>query len=301
MKDIFEIKSISDYNNWVGVKTFHPLISIIDFSKTKPHDMGSTPKMSLGFYFIALKEVNCGDIIYGRNYYDYQEGTLVFIGPGQVYSVIKSTEPVQPKGMALIFHPDLIRGTTLGQNIREYSFFSYEVHEALHLSENEKSIVMDCFSKIESELGHSIDKHSKTLIVSNIEMLLKYSVRFYDRQFITRSNVNHDVLAGFEKLLEEYFSSEKPHTLGLPSVRYCAEMLHLSTNYFGDLIKKETGKSPLEHIQLKLIAIAKERIFDTSKSISEIAYDLGFKHPPHFTKIVKQIVGLTPLEYRSMN
>ena len=257
--------------------------------------------MRLGFYFIALKEVKCGDIVYGRNHYDYQDGTLVFIGPRQVYSVIREQEPVKPKGMALIFHPDLIRGTTLGQNINDFSFFSNNVHEALHLSEKERMIILDYFSKIKSEFEHSIDKHSKTLIVSNIEMLLKYSVCFYDRQFITRSNVNNDILANFEKLMNEYFSSEKTQTIGLPSVRYFAEMLYLSTNYFGDLIKKETGKSPLEHIQSKLIEIAKEKIFDTSKSISEIAYDLGFKHPPHFTKIFKQNVGLTPLEYRSMN
>jgi AraC-like DNA-binding protein len=301
MNDVFEIKSISDYNNWVGVETLHPLISIIDFSKGKPHDSNSKLKLSLGFYFIALKEVICGDIFYGRNHYDYQEGTLMFIAPGQVYSIKKGMEPVQPKGTALIFHPDLIRGTTLAHNIKQYSFFSYDVHEALHLSEKEKIIVLDCFSKIESELEHPIDKHSKTLIATNIEMLLNYSMRFYDRQFITRSNVNHDIMSSFEKLLDDYLHSEKPQSLGLPTVRYCAENLHLSTNYFGDLIKKETGKSPLEHIQLKLIEVAKERIFDTSKSISEIAYDLGFKHPPHFTKIFKHIVGLTPLEYRSMN
>jgi AraC-like DNA-binding protein len=301
MKDIFEIKSISDYNNWVGVETLHPLISIIDFSKTKPHDTEASPKLSLGFYFIALKEVKCGDIRYGRNYYDYQEGTILFIAPGQVYSLIKSAEPVEPRGKALIFHPDLIRNTALSHNIRNYSFFSYDSHEALHVSERERAIITDCFLKIESEMEHSIDKHSKTLIVSNIELLLNYCVRFYDRQFITRANVNRDIFTGFENLLSEYFLSEQPHIYGLLSVRYCAEKLHLSTNYFGDLIKKETGKSPLEHIQLKLISIAKDRIFDTSKSISEIAYNLGFKHPPHFTRLFKQIVGLTPMEYRSMN
>jgi AraC-like DNA-binding protein len=301
MNDIFEIKSISDYNAWVGVETLHPLISIIDFSKTKPHDTGSKPKLSLGFYFVALKEVKCGDIIYGRHYYDYQEGTLMFIAPGQVYSIIKNQNSVSPKGIALIFHPDLIRGTSLSQKIKNYSFFSYDVHEALHLSEKEKVIILDCFSKIESELEHAIDKHSRTLIVSYIELLLNYSVRFYDRQFVTRSIVNHGVLANFERLMDEYFLSEKPETIGLLTVRYCAEKLHLSTNYFGDLIKKETGKSPLEHIQLKLIDFARERIFDSSKSISEVAYSLGFKYPAHFSKLFKQIVGVTPLEYRSIN
>lgn len=215
---------------------------------------------------------------------------MMFMAPGQVYSVIRRSDNVHPKGKALIFHPDLIRGTSLGQKIKSYSFFSYDSYEALHLSEKEKVIVMDCFSKMESELEHSIDKHSKTLIVSYIELLLNYSVRFYDRQFVTRSEVNYDVLTKFEDILNEYFMSEKCAE-GLPTVRYCAEQLHLSTNYFGDLIKKETGKSPTEHIQLKLIDIARDRIFDTSKSISEIAFSLGFKHPPHFSKLFKQIVG----------
>lgn len=297
MNEIVKIENVSQYNSMFGLETFHPLVSIIDFSKSQQTQF--IPRISMGFYAIFLKDVNCGDIKYGRNYYDYQEGTLVFMAPGQVISIEKKVPKPKPKGMALIFHPDLLHGTTLGHNIKNYTFFSYEVYEALHLSEKERQIILDSFSKIETELMHAIDKHSKTLIVTNIELLLNYCVRFYDRQFITRTNVNKDILSRFEELLDEYFTSEKPMLLGLPSVKYCADKLNLSANYLGDLIKKETGKSPMEHIQIKLINIAKERIFDMKKSVSEIAYELGFKHPQHFSRMFKNETGLSPNEYRN--
>jgi AraC-like DNA-binding protein len=245
-----------------------------------------------------LKEVKCGDLRYGKNTYDYQEGTLVFIGPGQVVTVDNAGEAYQPKGYALVFHPDLIHGTTLGKQVHDYSFFGYQSNEALHVSERERKIVLDCFGKIEYELDHAIDKHSKKLIVDNIELFLNYCVRFYDRQFITRDNVHQGILERFEKLLNDFFTSAKPQTVGLPSVAYCAGELSLSANYFGDLIKKETGKSVQEYIQMKVIDVAKERIFDLGKSVSEIAYELGFKYPQHFTRLFKQKVGSTPKEYR---
>lgn len=185
--------------------------------------------------------------------------------------------------------------------MKNYTFFSYESNEALHLSEQERKVILDCFHNIESELQHAIDKHSKTLIVNNIELFLNYCVRFYDRQFITRSHVNKDILTRFENLLNDYFQSEKPQIIGLPSVQYCADSLHLSPNYFGDLIKKETGNSAQEYIQAKLIGVAKDRIFDTSLSVSEIAYSLGFKYPQHFSRLFKQKVGVTPNEYRMRN
>jgi AraC-like DNA-binding protein len=240
-------------------------------------------------------------LVYGRHAYDYQEGTLVFIAPGQVAGVNSKGETYQPKGYALVFHPDLIYGTSLGKHIHDYTFFGYQSNEALHISERERQIVLDCFSKIEFELKQSLDKHSKTLIVNNIELFLNYCVRFYDRQFITREKVQKDILQKFESLLNHYFQSDKPQTIGLPSVAYCAEQMYLSANYFGDLIKKETGKSAQEYIQLKLMDIAKEKIFDTSKSISEVAYELGFKYPQHFTRLFKQRVGYTPNEYRTLN
>jgi AraC-like DNA-binding protein len=181
----------------------------------------------------------------------------------------------------------------------DYSFFSYAVNEALHLSETERQVILDCLSKIKFELEHAVDKHSKKLIATNIELFLNYCVRYYDRQFITRENSVKGILERFEALLNDFFSSEKVQSIGLPSVSYCAGELNLSPNYFGDLIKKETGKSAHEFIQLKLIDEAKERIFDASKSVSEIAYGLGFKYPQHFSRVFKQYTGVTPQEYRS--
>lgn len=297
MDEILKLETITQYNSMRGVETLHPLVSVVDMSKATPTQ---SLRIHFGFYCVFLKEVNCGDLKYGCNYYDYQEGTLVFVAPGQIVGV-NSKEIVRPKGWALLFHPDLIRGTSLGHNMKDYSFFSYEVYEALHLSEKERQIVMDCLNKIDYELKQSIDKHSKTLIANNIELLLNYCMRFYDRQFITRGNVNKDILVKFENLLDHYFQSEIPQTVGLPTVKYFADQLHLSPNYFGDLIKKETGKSAQEHLQLRLMDLAKERMFDTSKTISEIAYELGFKHPQHFSRMFKNETGYTPVEYRSLN
>ena len=238
----------------------------------------------------------------GRSHYDYQDDTLLFIAPGQLAGFEEVDEEIiQPNGWALAFHPDLIRGTPLGGHIKDYSFFSYNVNEALHTSERERQIVLECFNKIQYELEHAIDTHSRTLIASNIELLLNYCRRFYDRQFITRDHVHKDLLARFETLLDDYFLSDKPQALGLPSVSYCAGELSLSAKYFGDLVKKETGKTAQEYIQAKLIDVAKERIFDTSRSISEIAYEMGFKYPAHFTRLFKQRVGQSPNEYRSLN
>ncbi len=238
---------------------------------------------------------------YGRNTYDYQDGTLVFLAPGQVIGIDKNIVNAPMKGFSLLFHPDLILGTPLGRSIKDYAFFSYEVHEALHISERERQLVLDCFSKIEYELNRGIDKHSKALIAANIELLLGYCHRFYDRQFITRENANRGILEKFERLLNEYFTTDKPITIGQPTVAYCASELNLSANYFGDLIKKETGKSAQEYIQSKLIEVAKERIFDPSKSVSEVAYELEFQYPQHFSRLFKQRTGMSPSEYRGVN
>jgi len=298
MDEILILNNIFQFNTLRGIETLHPLVSVFDFSKMK---LIPAARAQYDFYCVFLKESVCGDLKYGCRYYDYQEGTLVFIAPGQVVGIGNAPEGPQPKGWGLLFHPDLIRGTSLGQNIKKYTFFSYEANEALHISEREKQIISDCIIKVDHELHQSIDKHSKILIANNIELLLNYCTRFYDRQFITRSTVNKDILVKFEKLLDEYFQSDKPQILGLPTVKFCAENLHLSANYLGDLIKKETGKSPLEHIQMKLIDIAKERVFDTSKTISQIAYELGFKHPQHFSRVFKSQTGQTPNNYRALN
>lgn len=298
MDEILKLDHVYQYNDLLGQETLHPLVSVIDLSTCEPMQHR---RQTFGFYTVYLKDVKCGDMRYGRSYYDYQEGTLVFLAPGQVVGFENNGEKFQPRGWALAFHPDLIRGTSLGRNIAQYTFFSYESNEALHLSEQERTIVLDCLHNIRAELQHAIDKHSRRLIVSNIELLLNYSTRFYERQFLTRGEVNRDVLSGFERLLADYFQSDLPQSEGVPTVRWCAGQLHLSANYFGDLVKKETGKSAQEYIQLKVIDIAKERIFDTSQSISEIAYGMGFKYPQHFSRLFKKVVGCAPNEYRSGN
>lgn len=290
--------TINDYNDFNNHETLHPLVSVIDFSKA---EIRTGKKMYFGLYCIFLKDVKCGDLVYGRNYYDYQKGTLVFVSPGQVVDVANKTDSYQPMGHGLVFHPDLLNGTTLGRSIKSYHFFSYNTNEALHLSVKERNLVLDLFSKIQAELELGVDKHSKKVIATNIELFLSYCERFYDRQFITREDANQGILERFELLLNEYFANEQKQLVELPTVKYCAEELHLSANYFGDLIKKETGKSAQEYIQNKVIEVAKERLFNASKTISEIAYELGFKYPQHFNRLFKQRVGFTPNEYRNMN
>lgn len=295
MEEILKFDTIGQYNAFNKNVTRHPLVSVVDLSKAAPRQLR---RMSYGFYTVFLKEIKCGDLRYGCNNYDYEEGTLIFLAPGQVIGS-NGADYYQPQGLALVFHPDLIHGTSLGRHMRDYTFFSYAVNEALHLSERERQIILDCFSKIKFELEHGVDKHSKKLLVTNIELFLNYCVRFYDRQFVTRENSVKGILERFETLLNDFFSSDKPHTVGLPSVAWCAGELNLSPNYFGDLIRKETGKSAHEFIHFKLIDVAKERIHDANKSVSEIAYALGFKYPQHFTRVFKQHVGMSPLEYRS--
>lgn len=295
MEEILGFDTVGQYNAFNRNPTLHPLVSLVDLSKAAPRQLR---KMRFGFYAVFMKEVKCGDLKYGISSYDYEAGTLVFVGPGQVIGS-HGEEFFQPQGVALVFHTDLIHGTSLGRHMSEYTFFSYTANEALHLSDRERQIILDCFSKIRYELDHAVDKHSKRLIVSNIELFLNYCVRFYDRQFITRDTANRGILERFEKLLDDFLASDKPQVVGLPSVAWCAGELNLSANYFGDLVKKETGKAANEYIRLKLIDAAKSRIFDTNKSLSEIAYELGFRYPQHFTRVFKQHTGVTPQEYRS--
>ncbi len=298
MSEILKISSVGEYNQFVGQETLHPLVSVIDFAQTKPFCFF---KAQMDVYAIFLKDIKCGNITYGINNYDYEEGTLIFISPGQVYGIDGRNVKEQAHGTALLFHPDLIHGTSLGKHIKDYSFFSYEVNEALHLSARERAMINQCLENIQYELEHAIDTHSKTLIVSYLELFLNYCKRFYERQFVTRNHVNKDLLARFERVLDDYFASEQALEHGAPTVRYCADKLFLSPNYLGDLLKKETGQAAQEHIQQKMIEFAKERLFDHGKSISEIAYELGFKHPQHFTRMFKKKVGVSPAEYRAMN
>ena len=295
--EIIQLNSVDQYNQLFGLETLHPLVGVVDLAEATRYPLRFT--INYGIYALFLKDIKCGDIRYGRQKYDYEEGTIVSFAPGQV----AETEIVQGtklKAKGILFHPDLIKGTSLGQEIKSYSFFSYSSNEALHLSEEEKEIILDCLDKIKLELTHPIDKLSKRLIARNIQLLLDYCMRFYNRQFVTRTESNHDTLSRFESLLDNYFQSGKPQSEGLPTVKYFADRVFLSPNYFGDLIKKETGKTAQEYIQNKLIGVAKELIAGTDKSVSEIAYELGFQYSQHFNRIFKKNVGYTPGEYRKL-
>ena len=297
MDKILNLDSVDLYNKLYGLETLNPLVSVIDLNKaTSSVDL---IRFNYGIYALYLKLEKACDIKYGRQTYDYQEGTIVCFAPGQTAETNPTTDKVQVNAHGILFHPDLLRGTSLGKNIKKYTFFSYEVNEALHLSEEERSIVMDCLKIIRMELEHGVDKHSKTLLVNHIELLLNYCMRFYERQFITRGKTNRDVLTRFENLLDEYFESTLAEQDGLPTVKYFADKLCLSSNYFGDMFKKVTGKSPQEYIQEKVIELAKERISGTADTVSQIAYSLGFQYPQHFCRLFKKRVGYTPSEYRA--
>lgn len=298
MEEIVDLLCVNDYCAPLKLSSLHPLVTVVDLSKGEWPKNPGAKAVRYHFYGVFLKEgVEC-EIRYGRQKYDFQEGTLVFVGPGQMVNISKVGDRPKMSGFALLFHPDLLLGTHLGRTIEDYNFFSYELYEALHISQKERQIVLDCFAKIQDELSERIDKHSKTVILSAIELFLNYCQRFYDRQFITRDTVNRNVVEQFESSLKSYIRSGKALEKGIPSVAQFAEEQNLSANYFGDLVKKETGKSAQEFIQLKLIEIAKQRIYDPKLSISEIAYSLGFKYPQHFTRLFKQQVGLSPKEYR---
>lgn len=274
MSDIMKIDTVQQYNDYFGVETCHPLVSIIEGSKAKPLRYG---RKLYGVYAVLLKDAVCGSLKYGQSIYDYQRGTMLFIAPGQVMGSEDDGQLHQPEGWILTFHPELLRGTPLAGIMKAYSYFSYNANEALHLSEQERRTVIECMEKIRAELQYPVDKHSKSLIADNIKLLLDYCIRFYDRQFITRENANHDILTRFENLLDNYFASGKAAIEGMPSVQQCADALCLSANYFSDLVKKETGMSALKHIRQR------------------------FPYPQHFSRWFKKMAGCTPNEYRMLN
>lgn len=303
MKNTLEIKMVADYCRLRHYEVLHPLISIVDFDKVDFAKYSNEPYEAFRYhcYAVFLKDAVGCKLKYGGKDYDYDEGTLVFMGPGQMVELGEYDPEYVPKGYALLFHPDLFLGADLAKKIQQYSYFSYSVYEALHLSAKERRIILSLLEKIQFELEQNLDIHSKKLIISNLELFLDYCLRFYDRQFLTREIPHQSTLNKFATLLNDYLSSEKPQKHGLPSVTYFADQLHLSPNYFGDLVKKETGKSAQEYIQVKLIEVAKEKVFDPSKSVSEVAYELGFKYPQHFSRLFKQQVGHSPREFKSLN
>lgn len=299
MDKILNMDSVDLYNKLYGLETLNPLVSVVDLNKaTRVMDYN---RWNYGIYALYLKMEKACDIRYGRQHYDYQEGTVVCFAPGQTAEITLTTDRVQMNVLGILFHPDLLRGTSLGRDIKKYTFFSYEANEALHTSAEERDILMDLLKIIQMELEHGVDKHSRTLLVNHIELLLNYCMRFYERQFTTRSKVNSDVLTRFERLLDEYFEGEQAEQDGLPTVRYFADKLCLSSNYFGDMLKKETGKTPQEYIQEKVVELAKERMTDSRETVSRIAYSLGFQYPQHLCRLFKKRVGCTPNEFRSRN
>jgi AraC-like DNA-binding protein len=279
---------------------FHPLVAVVDFSKTKDH-IEEESRITTDFYSVMFKNYCKSSITYGRKAIDFNEGSLICMAPNQVITIDTEIEPREnPMGWGLFFHPDLIRNTSLNAKMKDYSFFSYEMAEALHLSVKEKQLLFECILKIQSELKENIDDYSQTIIVSTIELLLNYCNRFYGRQFITRKATNRDILAKVEALLKPHYSI-KTLPNGLPTVKHLADAVHLSPGYLGDLLKKETGLNAQEHIHQYVIEEAKNILLNSNQSVSEIAFHLGFEYPQYFSRLFKQKTGKTPLEFRNLN
>ena len=290
------LDSIDAYNKLYGLPTYHPLVTVIDLKNAK--NIVNDVRITYGVYALFLKNgVQCS-LKYGRRLYDYQEGTVVSFSPGQVVEVNMADPEKAPDVVGLMFHPDLIYGTPLADKISSFSFFDYSQMEALHLSEDERKKFLFCLEQIKEETEHPVDHHSAALISANIQVLLEYLHRFYDRQFITRHKVNSEVVVQFQRHLREYFDGAIRRN-GIPGVAYFADRANLSAGYFGDLIKKETGTSPKDLISLHLITVAKQRLMSTSDDVGMIAYDLGFEYPAHFSRMFKRMTGQSPSQYRA--
>lgn len=299
-KDIIHINSIHEVYQFLGLgKPQHPLISVFKLGKEQRQLSNENFKYSLGLFQISIKG-NCPYTIsnYGRNSYDFQECSMIFTSPNQVLEFNKTYQTEDDNCWTVVFHPDLIRKSELGKKMDRYVFFSYASNEALHLSFEERNTITEITKKIEKEYSNNLDTHSQTLIISNLELLLNYSTRFYDRQFYTRTNLNKDVASDFEQLLKSYYKAGKQLETGIPSVQYCANEMNMSPRYLSDLLRKETGKSTQEHIHQYIIEKAKNILLNSKGSASEIAHELGFEYPQYFSKIFKKNTSMTPVEYR---
>jgi len=301
MNQIIQLQTIADLFKLFNLgHNNHPLVAVLDFSKVNESTLQKT-RISTNFYSIMFKNYCSNNFKYGRKNIDFQEGNLICIAPNQLIEIDNEIESKEDKmGWGLFFHPDLIRATTLMDKMQSYTFFSYEISEALHLSGKEKNILIECVQKIDFELKENIDVYSQQIIVSTIELLLNYCSRFYGRQMITRSATNKTIVQQIEQLLSNYFLEKTPG-FGLPTVKYLAQKVHLSPTYLSDLLKKETGKNTQEHIHFHLIEEAKNCLINTDYSINEIAYNLGFEYPQYFNKLFKQKLGHTPKEFRNLN
>lgn len=286
--------TIEQYNRFFGFCTKHPLVGIVHFDGSIPRP---EYKMTLGFYALFLKKTTGCIINYGKTVYDFDDETVVSFAPGQTIEIHRVEDGPAPSSVGLLFHPDFLHRTSLAQKMNQYSFFSYASNEALHLSADERIVIQDYMDKIAHEIEHPIDKFSKPLIISNIEVLLNYCMRFYERQFVTREELNNDVLVRFEQLLNGYWESGMAKLHGLPTVRYFADKICLSPNYFGDLVKSETGRTAQEYIQNKITEMAKNALLDPNLSTKQVADILGFQYPQHFLRFFKKQVGCTPKEF----
>ncbi|MCD9014231.1 helix-turn-helix domain-containing protein [Parachryseolinea silvisoli] len=295
--DIHHIESISQLARELGLPApLHPLVTLVDYNNVLIEMFPRGQKVSLDFYKVSFKPTFKGQIKYGQGYYDFEEGGLAFLKPKQIVFPPEDRESYE--GIALYFHSDFIRNYTLGNTINQYGFFSYDVSEALFLSAKEKEIIANLFTSIANELDNNIDSFSQDVLVSQIELLLNYSNRFYNRQFITRKAINHDIITSLDKLLNNYFEEETSLKNGFPSVKYISTKLKLSQRYLSDMLRSLTGLNTQQYIQNAIIEKAKEKLSTTSLSISEIAYELGFEHSQSFSKLFKTKTKLSPLEFR---
>ena len=295
--EIHHIKSISQLVKRLGLAApLHPLIALVDYTRVPVEMFPKWQKVSLDFYKISFKTAFTGQIKYGQGYYDFEEGGLAFLKPRQI--VLPPEDVGSYEGIALYFHPDFIRNYPLGKTIHQYGFFSYDVSEALFLSAKEKEVISNLFAVIAGELDSNIDAYSQDVLVSQLELLLNYSNRFYNRQFITRKAVNHDIVTVLDQLLERYFEEENTLKSGLPTVKYISTELKLSQRYLSDMLSSLTGLNTQQYIQNAVIEKAKEKLSATSLSVSEIAYGLGFEHSQSFSKLFKARTRVSPLEFR---
>jgi len=304
MSNIFKLESISILNSlFQQAAPRHPMVNIIDFSKVNFDNLEivSEQKVSTSFYGVLSKQLKSGSLKYGRGHCDFQEGSLFFFAPNQVATLENPEIDECTYNWGIFFHPDLIKGTPLFNKITQFTFFNYQSDEALHLSEEEKQGLAEVLTSIKKEIDRPIDKHTKAVLVSGIELLLNHCMRYYDRQFITRAEPNKNTITQLEDYLNTYFSSGLPQQMGLPTVKQCAEKVNLSPNYLSDLLKKETGKSTQDHIHYHVLEEAKNLLLSSDNSVSQIAYSLGFEYPQYFSKIFKKKIGVSPLEYRNFN
>lgn len=294
------IRSISELHRFMGLpKPLHPLVSLIRMEEVPKSTSTEPIQWVLDFYGISLKKNLSSKLKYGQHYYDFDEGVLAMTAPKQLLSV-SSAENYEVTGWWLVFHPDFIQNYPLAKTIKQHGFFSYALHEALHLSELEEGMIEGIFKNVEQEYQTSIDQYSQDVMIAHLELLLNYCNRFYNRQFLTRKKTNSDILVKLEELLALYFGQADFREQGLPTVQYVAEQLNLSPNYLSDLLRNLTGQTAQQHIHHKLIEKAKESLTTTQLSISEIAYQLGFEHPQSFSKFFKSKTSQTPLAYRAL-